>query len=193
MKRRANYPPDAETPGPGQESVWDYPRPPRVEASTRLVEVRFAGIELAASRRALRVLETSHPPVYYLPPEDVRMECLVPSDRRNWCEWKGLASYYHLVAPAAAAAAAVAAGAPGTVAAAGASARRRSENGAWYYPDPTVPYKELRNYIAFYPHAVDACYLDGEQVRAQPGDFYGGWITRDIVGPFKGAPGTSHW
>jgi uncharacterized protein (DUF427 family) len=113
------------------------------------------------------------------------MECLLPSDRQSWCEWKGLASYYHLVAPAPAAAAAAGE--------AGASARRRVENGAWYYPDPTVPYKEIRNYIAFYPHAVDACYVDGEQVQAQPGDFYGGWITRDVVGPFKGGPGTSHW
>src|ERR1700686_265184 len=101
MKRRANYPPDAELPGPGQESAWDYPRPPRVEASSRLVEVHFGGIQLAASRRALRVLETSHPPVYYVPPEDVRMECLLPSDRQSWCEWKGLASYFHLVAAAA--------------------------------------------------------------------------------------------
>ena len=190
MKRRAGYPPDAVAPGPGQESVWDYPRPPRLEASSRLVEVRFGGIQLAASRRALRVLETSHPPVYYVPPEDVRMEYLLPSDRQSWCEWKGLASYYHLEAPAAAEAAAASAAGGG---AAGASARRRAENGAWYYPDPTVPYKEIRNYIAFYPHAVDACYVDGEQVQAQPGDFYGGWITRDVVGPFKGGPGTSHW
>jgi uncharacterized protein (DUF427 family) len=173
MKRRASSPPDAEAPGPGQESVWDYPRPPRVEASSRLVEVHFGGIQLAASRRSLRVLETSHPPVYYLPPEDVRMELLLPSDRQSWCEWKGLASYYHLVSPA--------------------SVGGRVENGAWYYPDPTVPYKEIRNHIAFYPHVVDACYVDGERVEAQPGGFYGGWITRDVVGPFKGAPGTSHW
>jgi len=188
MKRKAGYPPDVETPGPGQESVWDYPRPPRLEASSRLVEVHFGGIRLAASRRAIRVLETSQAPVYYVPPEDVRMECLLPSDRQSWCEWKGLASYYHLVAPPPAVAAEAAA-----AGAAGASARRRSENGAWYYPDPTVPYKEIRNYIAFYPHAVDACYLDGERVQAQPGDFNGGWITHDVVGPFKGAPGTSHW
>jgi uncharacterized protein (DUF427 family) len=173
MKRRASFPPDAVAPGPGQESVWDYPRPPRVEASSRLVEVHFGGIQLAASRRALRVLETSQPPVYYLPSEDVRMEFLLPSDRQSWCEWKGLASYYHLVSPS--------------------SAGGRVENAAWYYPDPTVPYKEIRNYIAFYPHAVEACYVDGERVQAQPGGFYGGWITRDVLGPFKGAPGTSDW
>ena len=194
MKRRAGYPPDAVAPGPGQESVWDYPRPPRLEASPRLVEVHFGGIQLAASRRAMRVLETSHPPVYYVPPEDVRMECLLPSDRQSWCEWKGLASYYHLVVPpSAGAVAAAAAGGAGGTGAARASAGHRAENGAWYYPDPTVPYKEIRQFVAFYPHAVDACYVDGERVQAQPGDFYGGWVTRDVVGPFKGAPGTSHW
>jgi uncharacterized protein (DUF427 family) len=176
MKRRAGSQPRAETPGPGQESVWDYPRPPRVEASPRLVEVHFGGIRLAASRRAQRVLETSHPPVYYVPPEDVRREYLQASDRRSWCEWKGLASYYHVAVP----------GSPE-------SAGRIAENAAWFYPDPTVPYKEIRGYIAFYPHLMDACYLDGERVQAQPGDFYGGWITSDVVGPFKGAPGTSHW
>jgi uncharacterized protein (DUF427 family) len=176
MKRRASPPPQAETPGPGQESVWDYPRPPRVEASSRLVEVVFGGVQLAASPRALRVLETSHPPVYYLPPEDVRTEYLHPSDHHSWCEWKGLASYYHVVVPRSSE-----------------SAGRSAENAAWYYPDPTVPYKEIRGYIAFYPHLVDACYLDGERVQAQPGDFYGGWITSEVVGPFKGDPGTSHW
>jgi len=176
MKRRASSPPDAAAPGPGQESVWDYPRPPRVEASPRLVEVHFGGILLASSRRALRVLETSHPPVYYLPPEDVRMEVLAPSDRHSWCEWKGLASYYHVVVPAA----------PG-------SAGGRAENGAWFYPDPTVPYKEIRGHVAFYPDVMEACFVDGERVQAQPGGFYGGWITSEVVGPFKGAPGTSQW
>jgi len=177
MKRRiGSRPPQADQAGPGQESVWDYPRPPRVEPSSRLVEVRFGGVQLAASRRSLRVLETSHPPVYYLPPADVRMEHLLASDCRTWCEWKGLASYYHVVVPATPE-----------------SAGRRAENAAWYYPDPTVPYKEIRGYVAFYPHAMDACFVDGERVESQPGDFYGGWITRDVVGPFKGAAGTSHW
>jgi uncharacterized protein (DUF427 family) len=177
MRRRAEFlPPHAVAPGPGQESVWDYPRPPRVEASTRLVEVYFGGIRLAETRRSMRVLETSHPPVYYVPPEDVRMELLVASDQRSWCEWKGLASYYHVVALAR----------PG-------HAGRRAENAAWYYPDPTVPYKEIRGAIAFYPGAMDACLVDGEAVVAQPGGFYGGWITRDVVGPFKGEPGSSHW
>ncbi len=176
MKRRASHPPQADTPGPGQESVWDYPRPPRVEASSRLVEVQFGGVKVASTRRALRVLETSHPPVYYVPREDILREYLQLSDRHSWCEWKGLASYYHVVVPASQA-----------------SGGRRADNAAWYYPDPTVPYKEIRGYVAFYPDLMDACYLDGERVQAQPGDFYGGWITSDVVGPFKGASGTSHW
>jgi uncharacterized protein (DUF427 family) len=171
MKRRlGSQPPRAEVPGPGQESVWDYPRPPRLEPCARLVQVEFGGIPLVETRRSLRVLETSHPPVYYVPPADVRMQHLVASDRHSWCEWKGLASYYHVVAGG-----------------------RRSEDAAWYYPDPTLPYKEIRGYIAFYPHAMDGCFVDGERARPQPGDFYGGWITRDVAGPFKGPPGTSDW
>ncbi len=170
-RRDAPRPPQIEEPGPGQESVWDYPRPPRLEPSPRLIEVHFGGVQLAASRRSLRVLETSHPPVYYLPPGDVRMDLLLPSPRRSWCEWKGLASYYHVVVPD----------------------TKRAENAAWYYPDPTVPYKEIRDHIAFYPHLMDACLVDGERVQPQPGDFYGGWATHDVVGPFKGGPGTSDW
>ncbi len=162
--------PPAIPAGPGQESVWDYPRPPRLEASPRLIQVDLCGVRLAESRRTLRVLETSHPPVYYVPPEDVRMEYLRRSGRQSWCEWKGLACYYHLEV-----------------------GDCRREDAAWYYPDPTVPYKEIRQYVAFYPHAMDGCFVDGERVQAQPGDFYGGWITADIVGPFKGAPGTSGW
>ncbi len=168
--RRGHRPPQAEPAGPDQESVWDYPRPPRVEPSARLVQVRCGGLLLAESRRCRRVLETSHPPVYYLPPEDVRMDLLEPASRRSWCEWKGLASYYHVTAGG-----------------------RRREDAAWTYLDPTVPYKEIRGFVAFYPHAMDACLVDGEQVRPQPGDFYGGWITSDITGPFKGPPGTSGW
>lgn len=157
-------------PGPGQESVWDYPRPPRVDESSRLIQVRFNGVILAETRRALRILETSHPPVYYFPPADVRMEFLKPNPRATWCEWKGLARYldvevYGKSAPAA----------------------------AWYYPLPTLIYEPIKEYVAFYPQAMEACLVDGEQVRVQDGDFYGGWITRDIVGPFKGAAGTLGW
>ncbi|MDP9122727.1 MAG: DUF427 domain-containing protein [Acidobacteriota bacterium] len=157
-------------PGPGQESVWDYPRPPRVEDSGKLIEVRFSGIVLAASRRAKRVLETSHPPVYYLPPEDVLMEHLSLSLRRSWCEWKTLASYYDVEVGG-----------------------RRAADAAWYYPEPALPYKEIRNYIAFYPSAMESCTVDGEPVLSQEGDFYGGWITHEIVGPFKGGMGTGGW
>jgi uncharacterized protein (DUF427 family) len=157
-------------PGPGQESVWDYPRPPRVENSDRHIQVVFGGVTIADSRRARRVLETSHPPVYYIPPEDVRMEHLVRNPRSTWCEWKGAARYYDLEAGG-----------------------RKEPAAAWFYPDPTPPFESLRGYIAFYPGRMDACFVDGEQVQAQPGDFYGGWITRDIVGPFKGGAGTRGW
>jgi len=157
-------------PGPGQESVWDYPRPPRVEESSRLIQVRFNGVTLAETRRALRVLETSHPPVYYFPPADVHMEFLKANPRATWCEWKGLARYLDVevggeTAPAA----------------------------AWYYPLPTQIYEPIKEHVAFYPQAMEACYVDGERVQFQDGDFYGGWITHDVVGPFKGAVGTSGW
>jgi len=153
-------------PGPAQESVWDYPRPPALEDSTKLIQVRFNGVILAETRRAKRVLETSHPPVYYIPPADVRMEFLKENPRATWCEWKGLARYYDVEVNGETAAAA-----------------------AWYYPLPTQIYEPMKGYIAFYPQAMEACFVDGEQVQAQGGDFYGGWITRDIVGPFKGGEG----
>lgn len=157
-------------PGPGQESVWDYPRPPRVEETARHVKVVFNDEVIADTRRSRRVLEMSHPPVYYIPPEDIRMEYLIGTDRRTWCEWKGQANYYGL------------------------SVRgRRVENAAWFYPAPEPGYEAIQGYVAFYPGKMDACYVDGEQVRAQPGDFYGGWITSDVVGPFKGGPGTAGW
>jgi uncharacterized protein (DUF427 family) len=157
-------------PGPGQESVWDYPRPPRLEASDEHVQVIFNGVMIAESRRTKRVLETSHPPVYYLPPEDIRMEYLQPSARQTFCEFKGRASYY-------------------TVTVNGRSAL----DAAWSYPDPAPGYEGLAGYVAFYPRKMDACYVNGERVEAQPGDFYGGWITSRIVGPFKGGAGTAGW
>jgi uncharacterized protein (DUF427 family) len=116
------------------------------------------------------VLETSHPPVYYIPPADIKMEYLRPTGRQSWCEWKGRAGYY-------------------TVDVAG----KQADNAAWTYPDPTAGFEAIKNYVAFYPGKMDACYVDGEQVQAQAGDFYGGWITNDIVGPFKGEPGTRGW
>lgn len=150
-------------PGPGQESVWDYPRPPRLESSGKHIQVIFNGIVLADTHRAKRILETSHPPVYYIPPEDIKMEYLTLTSRATFCEWKGHASYY-------------------TVKVNG----KTLPDAAWYYTHPTSDYTGIKNYVAFYPGLMDACYVDGEQVRPQPGDFYGGWITKDIVGPFKG-------
>ncbi len=156
--------------GEGQESVWDYPRPPRVEDTSQHIQVIFNGQVIADTRRAKRVLETSHPPGIYIPMEDVRSEALGSSSHQSWCEWKGRASYYDVV-----------------------SGDRTARRGAWYYPDPNEGYETIENYVAFYPHLMDACTIDGEKVKAQDGGFYGGWITADIVGPFKGGPGTAGW
>ena len=152
------------------ESVWDYPRPPRAEPSTRRIRVVIGGVTVADTTRSIRVLETSHPPVYYIPPEDVRREYLRPSRRHTFCEFKGQASYYDLVV-----------------------GERVVRDAAWYYPDPAPGYEDIRDHLAFYPGRVDACFVDDEQVQAQEGDFYGGWLTADIVGPFKGGPGTAGW
>jgi len=147
------------------ESVWSYPRPPRVEEIGRHAVVVFNGVIVASSRRVKRVLETSHPPTYYLPREDVHLEYMRPSAHRSFCEWKREAHYFDVVVDG-----------------------KESANAAWTYPEPNGRFEELRDYIAFYPDRVDACLLDGELVRAQPGDYYGGWITKEIEGPFKGAP-----
>ncbi len=155
---------------PGQESVWDYPRPPRVEDSEKHVEIFFNDIMIADSSATKRVLETSSPPVYYLPLEDIEMRYLSLSDKKTMCEWKGLASYYNIKVH-----------------------DKAALNAAWYYPDPIPEYSVLKGYVAFYPQYMDVCYLDGEVVSPQPGSFYGGWITSDIVGPFKGEPGTEGW
>lgn len=157
-------------PGPGQESVWDYPRPPRLEDSTKHIQVIFNGVVIADTRNAKRVLETSHPPTYYIPPEDVHMEYLTPTSHRSFCEWKGAASYYTLTV-----------------------GDKTLENVAWYYANPVPAFASLKNYLAIYPGKMEACYVDGEKVQTQEGDFYGGWITSDIVGPFKGGTGTWGW
>ena len=157
-------------PGPDQESVWDYPRPPRLEDCNKRVRVVVGGNAIADSTRSKRVLETSHPPVYYIPPDDIEMHELVPSHGSSFCEWKGRAQYYSLV-----------------------TAGKKVENVAWYYPNPSTRFAAIREYVAFYPSKVDACFVDDEVVLAQDGDFYGGWITSNIVGPFKGAPGTNRW
>jgi uncharacterized protein (DUF427 family) len=157
-------------PGPGQESVWDYPRPPRVEASTRHIRVMFNDHVIAQTTRAIRVLETSHPPVYYIPPEDVDMTCFQATSRRTFCEFKGAARYWTIRV-----------------------GERQAENAAWSYPQPEPGFEPIRDYLAIYPSRVDECTVDGERVQAQAGDFYGGWITAEIVGPFKGGPGTVGW
>ncbi len=157
-------------PGPGQESVWDYPRPPRLEDTERHITIDYGGETIADTKRAKRVLETSHPPVYYIPPEDIRTEFLSAVPGTSFCEWKGLASYYDLEV-----------------------GERMISKAAWYYPEPTEPFRSIRDFVAFYPSKMDRCTVDGEVVRAQAGDFYGGWITSDIVGPFKGEPGTGFW
>lgn len=152
------------------ESVWSYPRPPAVEPSGRRVRVLVGDVVIADTERALRVLETSHPPTWYLPMDDVRMDLLVPTPRRTTCEFKGRAHYYDLVV-----------------------GDHRRASAAWSYSDPWPGYEALRRHVAFYPGRVDACFVDGERVHPQKGDFYGGWITADVTGPFKGGAGTAGW
>ena len=157
-------------PEPGQESVWDYPRPPRLEDCSSHIEIVFDGIKIVDTRQAKRVLETSHPPVYYIPPEDIQMKYLEKCPGGSWCEWKGKAQYYSLKIN-----------------------DKIVRNAAWYYPDPTPEFITIKNYLAFYADPMDACYVNGEKVIPQPGNFYGGWITKNITGPFKGEAGTSFW
>lgn len=167
---RMTFTQDRSVPGPGQESVWDYPRPPRLEAAADRLRVVFAGGTIAETDNGYRVLETSHPPVYYFPPSDVRLDALIPVTGYSACEFKGLAQYWTLDVGG-----------------------RRSERAAWSYPDPTAAFRAIANYLAFYASRVDACWVGDEQVRSQAGDFYGGWITSRLVGPFKGSPGTEGW
>ncbi len=157
-------------PEEGQESVWDYPRPPRLEKTTRHLTIVFGGETIADTVRGYRVLETSHPPVYYFPPEDVRTEFLTKAANSSFCEWKGRAGYYELRV-----------------------GDRFVMNAAWFYAAPTEAFAAIKDFVAFYPSKMDECRVDGELARAQDGDFYGGWITRDIVGPFKGGAGTWGW
>lgn len=157
-------------PAPGQESVWDYPRPPRLEDSNKHIQIIFDDVTIVDTHHAKRVLETSHPPNYYIPPSDIKMEFLLPTQQTSFCEWKGRASYYTIRV-----------------------GNREVNNAAWFYPHPTPTFAPIKDYVAFYAHLMDACYVDGEQVQPQPGNFYGGWITKDIVGPFKGDPGTWGW
>src|SRR5262245_14671595 len=149
-------------PGPGQESVWDYPSPPSVEETKKQVRVIYDSIVIAETERPVRGLQTGHPPVYYIPQEDIRMEYLVPVKKTSTCEFKGVASYFNVKGKT-----------------------KENANAAWSYPDPTAGYEKIRNYIAFYPRFMDSCYVDGELVRPEPGEYFGGWVTNDIVGPFQ--------
>ena len=174
IRRRWRYdgrqrPDFASRPGPEQESVWDYPRPPVVVPDTRCVEVFADGVPLAETRRALRVLETASPPTYYIPANDVRCQLLISEPGQSVCEWKGLATYRSLVM--------------GNV---------TVRNVAWTYSAPDSEFASIAGYLAFYPGKVE-CRVAGERVLPQPGDVYGGWVTSSIVGPFKGAPGTEGW
>jgi uncharacterized protein (DUF427 family) len=158
-------------PKPGQESVWDYPRPPRLEPFAGTIQVYALGQLIAETRQAYRMLETSHPPTYYLPPADIRMEWFQRLPRKgSFCEWKGQAHYYDLEIEG-----------------------QRIAELAWAYENPSRQYAGLQNHLALYAHKTDRCLVNGETVLPQPGNFYGGWITSNIVGPFKGEPGTWAW
>ncbi len=167
--RGAGRPPFAVIPDPGQESVWDYPRPPRLALDDRDVVVKFGPLVVATTRRAIRVLETASPPTFYLPWSDVVPGLLEATAGTSWCEWKGEARYWTLVV-----------------------AGRRLERVAWSYPAPQPGFAAIREHVAFYASRLD-CFVAGERVRPQPGAFYGGWITAEVVGPFKGEPGTAGW
>ena len=156
-------------PGPGQESVWDYPRPPAVEATGDRVRIELGGSLVADTTDAVRVLETSHPPVYYLPPEAFLVP-VNPAEGLSMCEFKGMAHYLTIAA-----------------------GDRVAVRSAWTYPQPWPGYEELAGRIAVYPSRMDRCEVAGEAVVPQEGDFYGGWITSRVVGPFKGSPGTLGW
>ncbi|GAM01796.1 MULTISPECIES: DUF427 domain-containing protein [Sphingomonas] len=162
--------PQSDPVGPGQESVWTYPRPAIAEPSPRHVRIAHRGIVIADTRAAVRTLETSHPPSWYLPPADINQGVLRRSDRRSFCEWKGEAIYWHVTL--------------------GETVLR---DVAWSYPNPMPGFAILRDHLAFYAGPFDHCTVDGEQVRPQPGGFYGGWITADLAGPFKGVPGSMGW
>ena len=167
---RRERPQDILAPGPGQLSVWDFPRPPRVQPVPLRVRVEFSRQLIVSTTAALRVCETASPPAYYIPPADIIPGCLEPRDRTSFCEWKGVAHYW-------------------TVAAGG----RGAKDAAWSYPAPDPGYEAITDYVAFYPQRMDACWVGEHGVRPQPGRYYGGWITPELIGPFKGAPGTETW
>ena len=167
--RGQERPPFAHAPQAGQESVWDYPRPPRVIEESREIVIRWGTVEIARSQRALRILETGHPPSFYLPWDDVARQHLQPGSGTSICEWKGPARYWSLV-----------------------RAGSRLTNVAWSYPAPLAGAEAIAECVAFYPASLQ-CTVGGAVVTPQPGGFYGGWITPELAGPFKGAAGSAGW
>ncbi len=145
-----------------KECVWDYPRPPRLEVFSKPIRIEFAGKLIVESTHTIRVLETSHPPVYYIPRQDIRPEFIHPAPGQSFCEWKGKATYWSIIASG-----------------------KRAERAAWSYETPAAPFSVIRGYLAFYPSLMDACFVDGEKAVPQSGKFYGGWITSNLIGPFK--------
>jgi uncharacterized protein (DUF427 family) len=162
--------PAAEPVRPGQESVWDYPRPPALRRSQSEITVRLGGETICRTNASWQVLETSHPPTYYLPRASFVAGSLQPAAGHSFCEWKGAADYLDIV-----------------------GGDRVAARAGWCYPLPTPGFTALLDHIALYPGAMDACLVDGEQVVAQPGGFYGGWVTSKVAGPFKGIPGSQGW
>lgn len=166
-------PSNIEVPGPGQESVWNYPRPPRVEVVPQVLKVIFNDGVIAETSNGLRVVETSSPPQYYFPPEDVILKYFMRTSRHSLCEWKGQSSYWDITV-----------------------GERSAQHGAWSYESPMTDiadYSVLKGYLAFYPRLMDSCWVGDEQVASQSGEFYGGWITSNLTGPFKGEPGSEGW
>lgn len=165
--RGAQRPDFAIEPAPGQESVWDYPRPPALKPCRQRVEIKDGSTVIASTASSFRLLETASPPTFYLPPDDVNWNFLVETPGSSVCEWKGAARYWALTS-------------------------QPKLPIAWDYPRPRARYERLKAHVSFYPGRI-ACFVDGERVLPQPGRFYGGWITSAVVGPFKGEPGTGHW
>jgi uncharacterized protein (DUF427 family) len=150
--------------------VADFPRPPAIEPVTRRIKIVLGGDTIADARTGWRILETTHPPTYYIPRSAFRADALAESTRTSFCEWMGVANYVSL-----------------------SGGGRVARDSGWLYRDPNPAYRDLRDHVAVYAGRMDACFLDDEQVIPQPGGFYGGWITADLVGPFKGSPGTEFW
>lgn len=157
-------------PEPGQESVWDYPRPAKWEDTNKHLKVVFNDVVIAETQRGKRILETSHPPTYYFPTADVNLDYIVETGEKSFCEWKGWAYYYDIVVK-----------------------DKQARKAAWRFFKPTTNFVEVTDYYCFPARQMDACYVDGELIIPQAGNYYGGWITKDLAGPFKGEPGTMGW